>query len=77
MACTTIGSVGYAAYLNNQGPLFYAGLMLAGAQLYRILREVDYSSRSSCWRAFVRSGTVGLLIWGAATVDYIATWASN
>jgi hypothetical protein len=65
-----IGLVSYAGLLNGQGPLFYAGVGLAGAQLARIVWRTDFEDRKSCWDGFVGCGSVGLLIWLGALADY-------
>lgn len=56
--------------MNAQGLPFYVGVGLAAMQLARVLRNVDFDSRPSCWDAFKACGWAGVCLWAGATVDY-------
>ncbi|KAH8113334.1 4-hydroxybenzoate polyprenyl transferase [Phellopilus nigrolimitatus] len=72
LSASSLALVTYAGHLNAQGPLFYAGAGLAGAQLVRVLLRTDFDSRPSCWRGFVGCGWAGFWVWMGALTDFFA-----
>lgn len=70
LSASSVALIGYSGYLNAQGPLFYAGVGLAAAQLARVLFRTDFDSRPSCWRGFVGCGWAGFWIWMGAFADF-------
>ncbi|KAI0693812.1 4-hydroxybenzoate polyprenyl transferase [Cytidiella melzeri] len=68
---STISFWTLAGYMNAQGLPYYLGVGLAGLTLARILRSVDFDSRSSCWDAFKKCGWSGVWVWAGASTDYV------
>lgn len=69
-SASTITLFTLAGYMNAQGLPYYVGVGLAGVQLARILKNVDFESRPSCWEAFKSCGWTGVWLWAGASVDY-------
>ncbi|THH05014.1 hypothetical protein EW145_g5109 [Phellinidium pouzarii] len=71
LSASSLSLITYAGYLNAQGPLFYAGAGLAGAQLARVLLRTDFDSRPSCWKGFVGCGWAGFWVWMGSLADFL------
>jgi len=71
LSASTIGMLAAAGVLNAQGPLFFAGLAAAGAQLARVVWKTDFDDRSSCWKGFVGCGWSGFWVWIGTVGDYL------
>ncbi|KAJ8086459.1 Para-hydroxybenzoate--polyprenyltransferase, mitochondrial precursor (PHB:polyprenyltransferase) [Marasmius tenuissimus] len=70
LSVSSMSFITLAGYLNAQGPLFYAGVGLAAAQLARVLYRTDFDIRDSCWKGFVGCGWSGFWVWMGALADF-------
>ncbi|CAO3703546.1 unnamed protein product [Rhizopus stolonifer] len=64
-----------AGYMNDQGPLFYAGVLGTAAHLAWQLKTVDYNQPADCWNKFKSNTWTGGILWSGVVAD--AAWSSS
>lgn len=68
---TMLGLLAYAGHLLDRGPVYYAGLGVAGAIAlyhYRLIRD---RTREGCFRAFLHNNWLGASVFAGIALDYL------
>jgi len=64
-----VGLVGYGAYLNNHGPLFFVSLAYGGIIMLRKLHATNIDVPTECKDFFLLTPLVGQIMLGEFVVD--------